>query len=113
MHIVYSGLYGQLRGHHSLQTALEVKSDLRFKISDLNYLHIYVHIVYMVMALFDSLRGHYSLQTAFEVKSDLGDLHIICGQSLPLLYIASSHFPRRENDPNHHLLLLRLKFRAH
>ena len=72
----------------------------------------------MVMALFDSLRGHHSLQTASEVKSDLGDLsdlHIICDQSLPLLYIASSlNFPRRESDQDHHHLLpLRLKFRAH
>ena len=92
-----------------------MKSYLRFEISDLNYLHIHVHIAYMVP--FDGLWGHYSLQTASEVKSDLGDLgdlHIICYQSLPLQYIASSqNFPRRENDPNHHLLLLRLKFRGH
>ena len=32
-------------------TASEVKSDLRFEISDPNYLLIHVHIVYMVWAL--------------------------------------------------------------
>ena len=32
-----------LQGHYSLQTASEVKSDLRFEISDLSYLHIRVH----------------------------------------------------------------------
>ena len=45
------GPFGSLRGHHSLQTALEVKSDLRFEISDPNYLLIHVHIAYMVWAL--------------------------------------------------------------
>ena len=45
------GPFGSLRGHHSLQTASEVKSDLRFEISDPNYLLIHVHIAYMVWAL--------------------------------------------------------------
>ena len=31
------GSFGSLRGHYSLQTALKVKSDLIFQISDLNY----------------------------------------------------------------------------
>ena len=66
------GPYGSLRGHHSLETAWEVKSDLRFEISDPNYLFIHVRIVYMVWALFGSLQGHYSLQTALEAKCDLG-----------------------------------------
>ena len=44
-------LFGSLRGHYSLQTASEVKSDLRFKISDPNYLLIHVHIAYMVWTL--------------------------------------------------------------
>ena len=35
---------GSLRGHHSLQIASEVKSDLRFKVSDPNYLLIHVNI---------------------------------------------------------------------
>ena len=45
------GPFGSLRGHHSLQTASEVKSDLRFEISDPKYLLIHVHIAYMVWAL--------------------------------------------------------------
>ena len=61
--------YGSLRGHYSLQTASEVKSNLRCEISDLKYLQIYVQIVYLVP--YGDLRGHYSLQTAAEVKSDL------------------------------------------
>ena len=43
--------FDSLGGHYSLQTASEVKSDLRFEISDLNYLHIHVHIAYMVWTL--------------------------------------------------------------
>ena len=45
------GSFGSLQGHHSLQTASEVKSDLRFEISDPNYLLIHVHIVYMIWSL--------------------------------------------------------------
>ena len=45
------GPFGSLWGHHSLQTASEVKSDLRFEISDPNYLLIHVHIDYMIWAL--------------------------------------------------------------
>ena len=37
-----------LGGHYDLQTASEVRSALRFEISDLNYLHIHVHIAYIV-----------------------------------------------------------------
>ena len=43
--------FGSLRGHYGLQTASEVRSDLRFEISDLNYLHIHVHIDYTVWTL--------------------------------------------------------------
>ena len=43
--------FNSLRGHYGLQTASEVRSDLRFEISDLNYLHIHVHIAYMVWTL--------------------------------------------------------------
>ena len=43
--------FGSLRGHYSLQTDLEVNYGLRFKIIDLNYLLIHVHIAYMVWAL--------------------------------------------------------------
>ena len=45
------GPFGSLRGHYSLQTTSEVKSDLRIEISDPNYLLIHVHIDYMVWAL--------------------------------------------------------------
>ena len=45
------GPLGSLGGHYSLQTALEVKTDLRFEISDPIYLLIHVHIVYIVCAL--------------------------------------------------------------
>ena len=43
--------FDSLRGHYSLQTASEVRSDLRFEISDLEYLHIHVHIAYMEWTL--------------------------------------------------------------
>ena len=50
--------------------ASEVKSYPRFEISDLDNLHIYVHIAY-VMDPFNSLGAHYGLQTASEVRCDL------------------------------------------
>ena len=43
--------FDSLRGHYSLQTASEVMSDLRFQISDPNYLLIHVHITYVVWVL--------------------------------------------------------------
>ena len=65
------GPFGSLRGHHSLQTALEVRSDHRFEISDLKYLHIHMHIAYIFWAHFEGLlvaSGHYIIQTASELK---------------------------------------------
>ena len=47
--------FDSLRGHYGLQTALEVGSDLRFEISDLDYLHIHVHIAYMFWVHFEAL----------------------------------------------------------
>ena len=44
-----------LGGHSGLQTASEVRPDLRFKISDLNYLHIHVHIAYLFWTHFEVL----------------------------------------------------------
>ena len=41
--------YDSLGGLYGLQTASEVRSDLRFEISDLNYLHIHVHIAYIAL----------------------------------------------------------------
>ena len=43
--------FGSLGGRYGLQTASEVRSVLRFEISDLDYLHIHVHIVYMAWTL--------------------------------------------------------------
>ena len=56
-HIAYVAwaFFDSLGGHYSLQTASEVKYDLRFEISDLNYLHIHVHIAYMFWAHFEGL----------------------------------------------------------
>ena len=98
------------RGQWHYRTSV-AKSSLGFEISDLSYLYIHVRIVDMVP--YSGLRGHCSLQTASEVIFGLNNLHFICDLSLPLPYITSSlNFPRRENDPNHHLPLLRLKFRG-
>ena len=36
------------------KTASEVRSDLRFEISDLNYLHIHVHIAHMFWPHFEA-----------------------------------------------------------
>ena len=47
--------FDSLRGHYGLQTASEVRSDLRFEISDPKYLHIHVHIAYMFWAHFEGL----------------------------------------------------------
>ena len=47
--------FDSLGGHYGLQTASEVRSDLRFEISDLNYLHIHVHIDYMFWAHYEAL----------------------------------------------------------
>ena len=48
----FSGLWC----HYTLQTALEVKYHLRFKISGLNYLNTCVYSCYMVWALYQTLR---------------------------------------------------------
>ena len=47
--------FNSLRGHYGLQTASEVKSDLGNQLSDLNYLHVHVHIAYMFWARFEAL----------------------------------------------------------
>ena len=43
--------FASLGGCYGLQTASEVRYDLRFEISDLDYLHILVHIAYMIWSL--------------------------------------------------------------
>ena len=61
--------FGGLGGCYGLQTALEVKYDLRFEISDLNYLHIYVHIAYMVRTLLTASEA--TMASKLPRKSDL------------------------------------------
>ena len=74
--------FDSLRGHYGLQTALEVRSDLIFEISDLDYLHIHVHIAYMFWAHFEALlvaseattaskRPHNSNFTALAIFSEI------------------------------------------
>ena len=63
--------FDSLGGHYGLQTASGVRSDLRFKISDLNYLHIHVHIAYMFWAHFVASEATTTSKTASEVRSDL------------------------------------------
>ena len=59
-------LYDGLRGHYSLKTASEVKYDIRFYISDLNYMYILL----LCSTLMASRVGTAS-KTASEAKSDL------------------------------------------
>ena len=49
--------------------ALEVKFDFRFEISDLNYLHVHVHIAYMVWSFFTASEA--STASKQPRKSDL------------------------------------------
>ena len=62
--------FDSLGGHYGLQTALEVRSDLRFEISDLNYLQIHVHIAYVFWAHFVASEATIASKTASEVKFD-------------------------------------------
>ena len=63
--------FGSLRGHYGLQTASEVRSDLRFEIGDPKYLHIRVHIVYVFWAHFVASEATAASKTGSEVKNDL------------------------------------------
>ena len=47
--------FDSLGGHYGLQTASEIRSGLSFEISDLNYLHIHVHIALYVLGPFCGL----------------------------------------------------------
>ena len=69
--------FDSLGGHYSLQTSSEIRSDLRFEISDLNYLHIHVHIAYMIWTFFDSLGGHYGLRYGRSVSFLIKSFHMI------------------------------------
>ena len=48
MHVTLLVQFLDLRGHCGLQMASEVKSDLGFEISDLNYPHIHVHLTLLI-----------------------------------------------------------------
>ena len=78
---------GGLWGHGGLQTASEVKFELRFEISILNYPGIHVYIAFNNH--FGDLWGHGGLQTASEVTSGLriklSDLNYLC----PHVFLAS------------------------
>ena len=67
--VPYYSQFLDLRGNCGLQTASEVKSDLRFEIHYLNNPDINVHVTLLIHFLY--LRGHCGLQTALEVKYDL------------------------------------------
>ena len=68
--------FDSLGGHHGLQTASEVRSDLRFEISDLDYLHIHVHIAYIVWTLLTALEA--TTASKWPRRSDLtSDLEFV------------------------------------
>ena len=48
-------IFDDVWGQNGLQTASEVRSDLRFEISDLNHLHIHGHIAFMYWTHFQGL----------------------------------------------------------
>ena len=65
--------FDSLRGHHVLKKALEVRSDLRFEISDLKCLHIHVHIAYMFWDYFEALlvASEATAASKWPLRSDL------------------------------------------
>ena len=63
--------FDSLGGHYGIQTASEVTSDHRFEISDLNYLHINVHIAFKFWAHFVASGATAASKSASEVKSAL------------------------------------------
>ena len=67
----FSRIFYDFLGQYGLQTASEVRSDLRFEISDLDYLHIHVHIAYMFWARFEALLVASEATITSEVKSDI------------------------------------------
>ena len=82
--------FGSLRGHYGLQTASEVRSDLRFEISDLNYLHIHVHIAYMFWARFEALLVASEATTASKQprRSDLtSDLEFVAQIAYATMFV--------------------------
>ena len=66
-------------------TALEVKSDLRFEISNPNYLPIYVHIAYMVWALLAA-----SEATTASKQPQKSNLTSVLKSVTPITYLSMS-----------------------
>ena len=90
--------FDSLGGQYGLQTASEVTSDLRFEISDLNYLHIHVHIVYMFWTHFEGFLVASEATTASkrpwrsDLTSDLKSVTSITYISMCILFICFGHF---------------------
>ena len=83
------GTFGSLRGHHSLQTASEVKSDPRYEINDLNYQLIHVHIAYRMWALLAASEATTASKQPrrSNLASDLKSVTPITYSSMPILII--------------------------
>ena len=78
--------FDSLGGHYGLQTASEVRSALRFEISDLNYLHIHVHIVYMVWTLLAASEATTASEVKTESAGEIGDPNLLYDQVSRYLY---------------------------
>ena len=81
--------FDRLGGHYGLQSASDVRSDLGFEISDLNYLLIHVHIAFMVWILLaDSEASTASKQPPrSDLTSDLKSVTSITYISMCILLI--------------------------
>ena len=71
------------------KTASEVRSDLKFEISDLNYLHIHVHIAYMVWTLLTASEATTASKQPqrSDLTSDLKSVTSITYISMCILFI--------------------------
>ena len=74
--------FGSLRGQYSLQTASEVNSDLRFEISDPNYLLIHVHIAYILYGAIRQPLGPLQSQVKYELVFEINDFNYIRGGTI-------------------------------
>ena len=96
---VISGLWG----HCSLQTTSEIKYDLRFEISDLNYLLILVHIAYVVWTLSTASEATTASKhpRRSDMTSDLNSVTSITCISMCILLICYGPFwwPQRPIRP--------------
>ena len=97
--------FGSLWGHYSLQTASYIKYDLRFEISDPNYLLIPVHIADMVWALMAASEATTASKQPrrSNLTSDLKSVTPITYLSMCILLIWCGPFwqpPRPPQPPN-------------